>query len=503
MKSSTTILNLWPFPSTWLITILFCLLTLTLLFLTVNASKHGLSKAPGPPSFPIIGNIWRLKPKSAWFELTRLKERYVYFHGLGNSVLVLNSMDAIKDLLEKRSNKYSNRPVFTVVGTMMGLGQSMPLLPYGPEWRASRKLAHVALSPAAVAKYHHVQEDLTVLLLRDFLDNPQEFFSHVRLAAGRIILVITYGLSIQSADNNYITDAEDTMQMIGESTVPGAFLADLLPILKHFTFLPFHKTAAKGRETIENFVSRPLLHVKHEMASEKAPESLTRDLLEQENEDERQHEYRVKWTSGALYGAGAETTYTTVLVFILAMAMYPEVQKKAFSEVKAYLSTPRLVRIIDHHNLPYVAAVIKECLRWHPALPLTEDDIYNNYLIPRGTVVIPNVWAIAFAPHPQYDPQEFIPERFLDKTHNVIDPLTYAFGFGKRVCPGKALAENSVFAIIANLLLTFDIQPPGGGVHPPNFGPNLVSYPEPFKCRFIPRPGMEQLVRTMAAEVDI
>lgn len=63
----------------------------------------------------------------------------------------------------------------------MGLGQSMPLLPYGPEWRASRKLAHVALSPAAVAKYHHIQEELATMLLKDFLDAPEHFFSHVRL----------------------------------------------------------------------------------------------------------------------------------------------------------------------------------------------------------------------------------------------------------------------------------------------------------------------------------
>lgn len=105
----------------------------------------------------------------------------VYFHGLGNNVLVLNSMEAIKDLLEKKSRIYSDRPIFTVVGTMMGLGQSLPLLPYGPRWRACRKLAHVALSPTAVAKYHHTQEGLAVLLLTDILDSPEDFFSHIRL----------------------------------------------------------------------------------------------------------------------------------------------------------------------------------------------------------------------------------------------------------------------------------------------------------------------------------
>ncbi|KAJ3575314.1 hypothetical protein NP233_g1185 [Leucocoprinus birnbaumii] len=498
-------------------------------YLLAKTTGRDASRFPGPPSLPLIGNIWRLNPKRAWLELTSLKEKHgdiIYYHGLGNSVLVLNSIDAIKDLLEKRNNTYSDRPVFTVVGDMMGLGQSMPLLPNGPEWRACRKLAHLALSPSAVTKYHHIQEELTVLLLKEILDAPGEFNSHVRLIAGRIILTLTYGLSVKDADDNYITDAEKTMKMIGEAVVPGAFVADLLPILKHFTFLPFHKEAAKGRDMIENLVSKPMAHVHREMTSGIAPKSLTRDLLEQDFEDRETHEHRVKWTSGSLYGAGAETvsqhaialfsglrednqTYTTVLVFILAMAMYPDVQRKAQKEVSSRVSSTRLPKLAEVRDLPYLEAVVKECLRWRPALPLglarstATDDIYNGYFIPKGTVVMPNAWALAFTPNAEYDPQEFIPERFLDESQDILDPMTYAFGFGRRICPGKALAENSIYIILANLLAAFNILPPEDGIRPPEFGPNLISYPEPFECRLVPKPGMDQVVRMSAAESSI
>ena len=107
-------------------------------------------------------------------------------------------MRVIADLLEKRATVYSDRPTFTVVGELMGLGQvrvllpsgvqcltrrpkSMPLLPYGDEWRAQRKLAHHALSPSAVKRYHAVQEDLAALLGQQLLNTPEDFFSHVRL----------------------------------------------------------------------------------------------------------------------------------------------------------------------------------------------------------------------------------------------------------------------------------------------------------------------------------
>lgn len=57
----------------------------------------------------------------------------------------------------------------------------MPLLPYDDEWRAHRKLAHNALSPSAVKRYHTVQEDLAALLGQELLSEPRDFFSHVRL----------------------------------------------------------------------------------------------------------------------------------------------------------------------------------------------------------------------------------------------------------------------------------------------------------------------------------
>lgn len=57
----------------------------------------------------------------------------------------------------------------------------MPLLSYGEEWKAHRRLAHVALSPGTVKRYHPVQEDLAALLCQALVENPKDFFGHVRL----------------------------------------------------------------------------------------------------------------------------------------------------------------------------------------------------------------------------------------------------------------------------------------------------------------------------------
>ncbi|KAM5543795.1 hypothetical protein V8D89_002412 [Ganoderma adspersum] len=453
---------------------------------------------PGPPARPLVGNILDVSPQGAWTKFTEYKSVYgdlVFFHGLGNNILVLNSMKAINDLLEKRGSIYSDRPSFTVVGDLMGLGQSMPLLPCREEWRAHRKLAYTALNATAVKRYHIIQEDLAAILSKQILETPEDFFSHVRLTAGRIILSVTYGLSVNTADSEYIAHAEDTMHMISGATVPGAFLADLLPWMRHLpSWLPFHQAAKKGHNMIDELVTKPYEHVKREMEAGIAPPSLTQDLLSADALDEHS-EHQIKWTTGALYGAGGETTYSTVLTCIMAMALHPDKLRKAQAELDEVVGTERMPTISDKGSLPYVNALIKETMRWHPALPLSiarctsEDDVYEGYTIPKGTIVMPNVWAIAFSKIGPYDPEHFVPERFLKTTGEIpIDPTTsWAFGFARRICPGKALGENSVFILIATLLAMFDIAPPDDGNFKPDFGLGLVSYPKPFKCKITPR----------------
>ena len=80
------------------------------------------------------------------------------------------------------------------------------------------------------------------------------------------------------------------------------------------------------------------------------------------------------------------------------MALFPEAQKKAQAELDVVVGFHRLPDYSDESALPYVCALVKECLRWHAVLPLAvphkliEDDNYRGYHIPKGTVVIPNVW---------------------------------------------------------------------------------------------------------------
>ncbi|KAJ4478446.1 cytochrome P450 [Lentinula aciculospora] len=458
--------------------------------------KQKVSCAPGPPSIPIIGNIFRVNlTEGAWKVFTRMKAQYgdiIFFHGLGTNILVLNSLKAVNDLLEKNGTIYSHRPVFTVAGELMGLDQSLALIPYGKEWREHRKLANIALSSVSVQKYRTVQEDLSALLIRDILINPGDFFKHVRLSAARVVMSVTYGFSVDT-DDKYITHAEKTMEIVTTATVPGAFLCDFLPFMKHLPkWVPFMKEAAHGKFMIDTLVDRPFEQVKSELVSGTAVDSLARDLFSLGGSNV-EFDHRIKWILGTMYGAGGEATYATVLTFIMAMALHTEKQKKAQEEIDLVVGTERVPTIADLPNLPYVKAVIKETMRWNPAFPLgvarrsSEGYVYEGHFIPKGTIVMPNIWAIASEPNSKYDPREFIPERFMDSLVSTIDPAAYAFGFGRRYCPGRFLADNSVSIMISTILAAFDIFPPANQNLKPNFSLNMISYPKPFDCRIVPR----------------
>jgi cytochrome P450 len=87
--------------------------------------------------------------------------------------------------------------------------------------------------------------------------------------------------------------------------------------------------------------------------------------------------------------------------FFLAMTIYPDVQRKAQEEIDRIVGNDRLPGFNDRENLPYIDAIVKEVLRWHPVAPMglphmtSEDDIYNGFLIPKGALLLPNIWCVS------------------------------------------------------------------------------------------------------------
>jgi cytochrome P450 len=129
-------------------------------------------------------------------------------------------------------------------------------------------------------------------------------------------------------------------------------------------------------------------------------------------------------------------------------------------ELDSLVGQNRLPSFDDTSNLPHVNAFIKEVFRWRPATPMgvphtpIEDDEYQGYHIPKGATIIENQWAINLDDEHFQDPYEFMPERWLQHPDRSLS----IFGFGRRTCPGKQMAQNSMFITIARILWAYNIS---------------------------------------------
>jgi len=122
----------------------------------------------------------------------------------------------------------------------------------------------------------------------------------------------------------------------------------------------------------------------------------------------------------------------------------------------------------------------------------SEDDIYEGYIIKKGTWILTNTWALLNDPEVYPDPSIFNPDRY-SGDHPQTDPRTYSFGFGRRHCPGMHFAETSIFLTISHILWLFEISPikdPLSGqpqIPPFKYHHGHLALPEPFKCNILPR----------------
>jgi cytochrome P450 len=182
------------------------------------------------------------------------------------------------------------------------------------------------------------------------------------------------------------------------------------------------------------------------------------------------------------------------------MMLFPEVQKKAREEIDRVIGSDRLPVIADRDRLPYLWAAMKETHRWHPVGPTgiahatTAEDIWNGYRIPKGAIIVANTWWFTHDPAVYPDPMVFRPERFIDTPKHKAepDPRNLIFGYGRRVCPGRYVADNAVFITIAQTLTVFDISKPvdkAGRVIEPRveFEAGTVSRPVPYQAHIKPR----------------
>ncbi|KAJ7463649.1 cytochrome P450 [Mycena latifolia] len=418
-------------------------------FLGLPSRRRGAMLPPGPPGDPVLGHLRYMpsaQPALVFHEWAKNYGDVMHLQVLGRSMIILDTYQAAVDLLDKRSVNYSDRPKFTLY-ELLGWTPSLTFLQYGKQWAKHRQMHHSYLNRHNAENFKPIQTLEARTLMRNLVqrDNPDRC-----------------GPSNHFGRRLFLHMSRIIFETMGKTGPPGSSPLDFFPVLRYFpSWFPgaSHVGIAKRwRSTVRELHDYPVRTVKKQKETETAAPSFILAQLEEmgDNEDEND----LKGAAATMFAAGEATTWTTLTVFILAMIHYPECQIKAQMEIDSVVGDLRLPEFEDRDNLPFVECILHEVLRWIPALPLgvphraMEDDIYRGMLIPKGSLVLPNVKAMSLDETTYSDPTSFYPERYLPQPAGNGEPHFdhIAFGFGRRVCTGRHVADHSIWIAIATFL---------------------------------------------------
>ncbi|KAJ7600409.1 cytochrome P450 [Mycena floridula] len=427
------------------------------------------SLPPGPPAEPFIGHF-RLFPThdahKAFQSWAKTYGDVMYFGSFGLKLVILSSMEVANDLLDRRSAIYSCRTQTTLL-KLMEMPPSLPTLPYGKGFAKQRRLFHQYLNRQTSDLYFPIQLREARILVNGLLEHGADNYDPCLTRFATAILVrIAFGYDIKSDGDPFLAILERFTENMNNNS-PG--------VLARFpSWFPGTYYANWARNVIRPLIQQiqeyPVKVLEQHIAEGNAQACILSEELEKTADTDLEHLEDIKGVALAMYTAGAETTKNTMEIFLLAMVLHPECQRLCQEELDRVVGTDRLPECEDRGSLPYLECVLQETLRWNPIVVLgvphrsMEDDVYKGMFIPKGSEVIPNIYAMTHDKSRYSDPESFNPSRFMPTSEGgggeTFFPVN--FGWGRRVCPGRFLAENSIWISMATILATLNITNPIG-----------------------------------------
>ncbi|XP_072020544.1 cytochrome P450 2U1-like [Amphiura filiformis] len=456
------------------------LLVITVIFLAVAWLIwvwHRANLPPGPIGVPILGYLPNLgvsiyRTRMQPFRIfAQLSDKYgkVYSLYMGRKLVVMvSSCKAAREAF--KNPRLNDRPMMNAfpqacLGVLCGSGKL---------WQYQRRFTLHQFRQFGIGKssFQNKIAEETTFLLQEFhrnSDNPFDPAADLHNCLSNVLCSVVFGKRFDYSDDEFrriITILEKQVETAGQG---GLIL--FISILSHFQPKHIRQTSAQMRDFISNIVNNHMETYDNSKLRDYIDVYIS-ELENGKNNNSSTEQLLISNTSlyqtvSQLFAAGTETTVTSLRWSLLLMAAYPEIQSRIQREIDSTVGRNRLPRLDDH--LPLTEATIMEVQRYASIVPLgvpheaAEDTTLLGYNIPKGALILCNIWAIHHDPEVWPNPEQFRPERFLDKDGKVYRPQQYVpFSIGSRKCLGEHLAKMELSVIFSHLLHQFAFKLPEG-----------------------------------------
>lgn len=474
------------FPSQNTLNILLLLFFPVFLFLLncrakISATKRRLP--PGPPGWPIFGNMFQLG-EMPHRTLTNLRQKYgpILWLKIGavNTMAILSAKEATI-FFKNHDHNFSDRTVIETMRVHNYDKSSLALAPYGPYWRLMRRLVTVDM---LVMKRINDTASIRRRCVNDMLawiaKEARELEAGRGLHVSRFVFFMSFNLfgnlmlsrdmfdMKSESGSEFFTAVMGLLEWTGHANV-----SDLFPWLR---WLDPQGLRRKMDRDMGKAIEIASTFVKERLDLEVERDEKSRDFLDvllefQRNENQDAVNISDKDLNVfilEMFLAGSETTSSTIEWAMTELLCNRDCMLKLKTELSSVIGT-KDVEESDIDKLPYLQGVVKETLRLHPPIPLlvprkaVQDTEFMGYFVPKDTQVFVNTWAIGRDPNVWDEPLVFKPERFCD-INNKSYKSDYRgqhyefipFGAGRRMCAGIPLAHRILHLVLGSLLHRFD-----------------------------------------------